>query len=309
MGTLAGTAASLQARVNGELSAVTGHGAWAALVSFVGGALGILVLSAALPEVRRGLGVLRGALQRREIGRWVVVGGLIGASVVLVLSSAVPLVGVALATVALVGGQTASSLVVDWLGLSGGRRRSPSIVRVGASLLALVGVALASSGQDSASVSLTTVLLVAAAVLAGGLGSVQAAANARMHGVAGQPLTAVLVNMLVGVAGLALVVLGAWKAGFVPSPRSWDAPWWAFTGGLLGIILVTLLTWVATHVGILMMTLTALTGQLVTAVLLDLLAPTPGAAVGVTVLLGVGVTFTAATLAAWASRRGQPLTS
>ena len=80
-------------------------------------------------------------------------------------------------------------------------------------------------------------------------------------------------------------------------------PWWAWWGGLCGIVFVFAAAIVVRHLGVLLFTLVMLTGQLSAAVGLDLLTPATRAGIGTQVVLGVLVTLVAAAGAGVAARR------
>ena len=119
---LAGALLSVQARMNGELSHVWGRGLDAAIWSFGSGLLILSLLALVITPIRTGAGRLRQGLRAGEIPLWQCLGGVIGGLYVFAQAYSVPLIGVALFTIATVGGQTASAVVVDRLGIGPKRR-------------------------------------------------------------------------------------------------------------------------------------------------------------------------------------------
>jgi transporter family-2 protein len=111
-------------------------------------------------------------------------------------------------------------------------------------------------------------LLVAAA--SGALIPVQAAVNSKMRGFVGQPLYSTFINFGVGTILLGAVLAavpaandgGSWK-------RATEAPWWSWTGGVLGIIFVTATVMVVRHTGQATFSVALLAGQMIGALLLD----------------------------------------
>ena len=99
-------------------------------------------------------------------------------------------------------------------------------------------------------------------------------------------------GLLLGWAGLLLA------RGGLRAPATWDLPWWAYVGGLIGIVYVAIGAVVVHHLGVLVATLMTLTGQLVSAVLVDLLDPAARSHVGPQLLAGVVITLGAA-VGAW----------
>ena len=115
---------SFQARANGELSHQLGNGIEAALVSFGSGLIIIAVVALFSSSIKEGLRNIRTSVQRKELPAWTLFAGMLGGSFVAVQTHIVPLIGVAIYSVASIAGQTAASLVVDRIGLTGGEMKS-----------------------------------------------------------------------------------------------------------------------------------------------------------------------------------------
>lgn len=113
---IAGAMISIQARINGELSHRLDNGLQAALISFGSGLMIISLVTVFNPKLKTGLRNLREAVQQKKIARWKLFAGALGGSFVAIQTQTVPLVGVAIFTVASVSGQTVMSLFVDRLG-------------------------------------------------------------------------------------------------------------------------------------------------------------------------------------------------
>ena len=149
-----GALTALQSRVNGELASVTQSGLQAALVSFGTGWILLTVIVVASPSVRRGLTSVREALRAGALRWWQVIGGVLGGFFVAVQSATVPLIGVAVFTVAVVAGQVSNSIVVDRLGLGPAGRQAVTPTRVVSAILAVAAVIIAVSdrlgGRDAA---------------------------------------------------------------------------------------------------------------------------------------------------------------
>jgi len=104
-------------------------------------------------------------------------------------------------------------------------------------------------------------------LLMGAMAAVQSGVNTRLRLSLSSPFQAALVSFAVGTATLALVVLAlrpAWSA-----PTLEDTPWWGWTGGALGAFCVSSAVVLAPRVGALALAATAVTGQLLTGVILD----------------------------------------
>ena len=122
----------MQARANGELSLRMGNPIEAALVSFGSGLLIISLISLFTPAIRKGMKNLMGAVSRKEIPVWTLFAGMLGGSFVAVQTQIVPIIGVAIYSVASIAGQTAASLIVDRIGLTGGGKKQITVRRVAA---------------------------------------------------------------------------------------------------------------------------------------------------------------------------------
>ena len=122
----------MQSRANGELSHLLGNSTEAALVSFSSGLIVISLIAPFNKSMKAGIRNLRAALAAKQIPRWRLFAGVLGGSFVALQTQVVPLIGVALYSVASIAGQTAMSLVVDRIGLTGGGKKLISKRRVSA---------------------------------------------------------------------------------------------------------------------------------------------------------------------------------
>lgn len=132
---LSGLMIALQARANGELSHRLNNGLEAALVSFGSGLIIIAVIAVFNPSIKEGISNLRRAVANKEIAQWKLLAGALGGGFVAIQTQIVPLIGVAIYSVASIAGQTAMSLVVDRIGLTGGGKKLISGRRVAAAVL------------------------------------------------------------------------------------------------------------------------------------------------------------------------------
>jgi bacterial/archaeal transporter family-2 protein len=299
-----GALLSVQSRMNGELATVLGHGLDAALWSFLTGTLALSVALAVSRSMRSGLRSLRGALAHGRIHWYQCVGGCMGGLFVLCQSYAVPLAGVALWTVAVVGGQTVSGMGVDRFGIGPAGRLPVNLGRAVAAVLAVVGVLVAVGGRVSHT-DATVVLPVVLSVLAGISLAVQSGINGRVGVASGNAFTTAWLNFTLGSAILLALALPGAFVGAFGAPRSVDAPWWAWWGGLLGIVVVAAGVVGVRYLGVLLQLLLMLVGQLSAAAVLDLLNPETRESVTPLVLLGLLITLVAAALAGASATRGR----
>ena len=299
-----GALTALQSRVNGELASVTQSGLQAALVSFGTGWILVSVIVVASPSVRRGLTSVREALRAGALRWWQVIGGVLGGFFVAVQSATVPLIGVAVFTVAVVAGQVSNSIVVDRLGLGPAGRQAVTPTRVVSAILAVAAVIIAVSDRLGGGVEGSS-LAVAAALVAGLAIAVQQAINGRVGAAARNAWTAAWVNFSLGTVMLGTALGLAWgltdfDPGALPA-----GPWWLYVGGTIGVLFIAAAAWVVQRLGVLLFALLTITGQLTGALLLDWLAPADGVTFHATLIAGVllaAVAVAVGSLSAWAPR-------
>lgn len=263
-----GALTALQSRVNGELARAIDDPYTAATISFGSGFAILLVALAAWRPGRRGLGRVTVALRDRGLAWWMVLGGLAGAWFVTTQGLSVGVVGVALFTVAIVAGQTLGGILFDLIGLGPGGRRPLTTTRVIGALLALAAVAWAVSAQLSREVPILLMLLPFLAGIGAGW---QQAVNGRVRSIAESALTATVINFGVGTVALVVVMLvHAASAGW---PHSLPGELWLYAGGAIGCIFIAGQAVLVRIVGVLVLALCGVAGQLTAALLLDLLLP------------------------------------
>jgi bacterial/archaeal transporter family-2 protein len=288
---LVGAVVAVQARVNGDLAVRLGGGLRgglsAALVQFVVGGVVVTAIALVVPSVRRGVASLPRSVATGRLTWWQCIGGLGGAFLILSQAASVPVLGVAVFTVAVVGGQTGSGLVVDGVGLGPAGPQPVTVRRVVASLVTVGAVVLAVSGRLG--VAGFSVPLVLVRVLAGGAVSVQSALNGRVNVATGSALAAGWLNFATGGVALGIAVLAMVASGHRPEPL--PSEWWLYTGGLMGLAFVTVVAAVVRVVGVLLVTLATVAGQLLGAMLLDWWFPVGGEGLAATTVVGTLVTL------------------
>jgi bacterial/archaeal transporter family-2 protein len=292
-----GAIVALQARFNGDLAVHLGGGfpggSLAATINF---AVGLTALSLCLlvaRSQRTAVAQLLPALRTRRLSAWQCLGGLGGSFLILSQSATVPTIGVAVFTVAVVGGQTVSGLLVDKVGLGPAGRQPVTARRTGAAALAVAAVVVAVSGHfGSGSFAFGLVVL---CVAAGAAVSVQSALNGQVGRATGSAVAASWLNFAVGFPVLLLVVAALLSAGTrYPAPPH---EWWLYTGGLFGVAFVTVVAAVVRTIGVLVVTLATVAGQVFGAVLLDAVAPVAGQSLQLVTVLGAVATLSAVLLA------------
>jgi transporter family-2 protein len=293
----------VQARTNGELAVVVGDGLLAAVLSFASGTLVLAVIVAARPTTRRALSTaLPHELRSGHLRWWHLVGGLGGALLVAGQGLAVPLLGVALVTVIMVGGNTGTSLLVDRAGIGPGVPRPVTARRVVAAVGATCAVGLAVSGRfGSGDLVVWAVVLV---LVAGAAVAVQPALNGQVALRTGDPLAATAVNFAVGLTALlvALAVEHAVGHAWSAPPPPWEQPL-LWVGGPVGVLFILSATIVVRPLGVLLFGLINIAGQLTGSLVSDLVLPTPGTVVGRQLVAGVALTAASVALAATRPQR------
>ncbi|MGL3806592.1 DMT family transporter [Paeniglutamicibacter sp. R2-26] len=293
---LAGLLMPLQSRVNGALGARLGDPVAAALVSFTTGLVLLVLVSLAVPGARAGAKLIPVALRERRFPRWYVAAGCVGALVVLTQSLTVPLLGVALFTVAIVAGQTVGSMLVDGIGFGPGGRRKVNALRGIGAVLAMAGVLWAVSPRmagNSAVASLLVPMLLP--FVAGFLMGFQSAMNGVQAQAYGTPVAATLMNFAVGALLLGIVLLLRLPSTGAPNPL--PGAWWYYLGGPLGCVLIGLSAFLVKHLGVLLTGLGMIGGQLAGSLLIDLFFPAPGTVVNAATVGGTLLTLAAVALA------------
>jgi transporter family-2 protein len=286
---LSGLMIALQARANGELSHRLNNGLEAALVSFGSGLIIIAAIAVFNPAIKEGIKNLRVAVANKEIARWKLLAGALGGSFVAIQTHIVPLIGVAIYSVASIAGQTAMSLVVDRIGLTGGGKKLISGRRVAAAVLTVLAVFVSVFDRiDAKNLSLFAVVL---GCIAGAVVGVQRALNGQINEHSHQSFTTSLLNFITGTSLLVILILGGVLIGkieLVPLPAG---PWWIYTGGVIGVIYVAFTSTIVQHLGVLTFTLFSVGGQLVASLVIDLISPTNGVDVSAYLVTGIVMTY------------------
>lgn len=296
---VAGMAIATQARVNGQLAIDLDDALLAAALSFAGGLLVLLTLVPLLPRMRAGVHRLRASLEAGAIRPWQLLGGLAGALMIATQALTVGVLGVSMLTVGLVAGQTVSSLFVDRIGLGPAGARPLTTFRVAGAGLMVVAILVTVGGGIT--IAGDQVWLLALPVACGFAVAVQQAVNGLVGAAARNAMTATLVNFTVGttVLGLAWVISYLLTGG----PRSFPANPVLYLGGLVGIGFIALAAFVVRWIGVLLLGLASIAGQLIGSVLLDVVLPVHGTGVADTTLVGVAVAMFAVAVAAVPRRR------
>ena len=286
---LSGAMIALQARANGELSHRLNNGLQAALVSFGSGLLIIFVITLFNSTIKEGIKNLRKAVANKEIARWKLFAGALGGSFVAIQTQIVPLIGVAIYSVASIAGQTAMSLVVDRIGLTGGGKKLISPRRVLAAFLTVLAVLV--SVWDRTDANNLSMFAVTAGGIAGAIVGIQRALNGQINEYSHQSFTTSLLNFITGTSFLLILIVAGLILGrneLSPLP---SGPWWIYTGGVIGVIYIAFTSTIVQHLGVLTFTLFSVGGQLVGSLIIDLVSPTDGVSVSAYLVTGIVMTY------------------
>lgn len=286
---LSGVLIALQARANGELSHLLDNGLQAALISFGSGLIIIFTITLFNSKIKEGIKNLRTAVTNNEIARWKLFAGALGGSFIAIQTQIVPLIGVAIFSVASIAGQTAMSLFVDRIGLTGGGKKPISPRRVLAAVLTVLAVLV--SVWDRIDAQNLSILAVTAGGISGAIVGFQRALNGQINEYSQQSFTTSLLNFVTGTSFLLVLIaigliLGTNELSPLPS-----GPWWIYTGGILGVTYIAFTSTIVQHLGVLTFTLFSVGGQLVAALVIDLVSPTKGVSVSAYLVTGIVMTY------------------
>jgi len=286
---LSGLMIALQARANGELSHRLDNGLQAALVSFGSGLIIIAVISLFNPSIKQGVHSLRSAVRANEIPTWTLFAGMLGGSFVAVQTQIVPLIGVAIYSAASIAGQSAISLLVDRIGLTGGGKKEITPRRVTAAFVTVFAVFISVADRlDGRDLSIAAVVL---GVLAGAIVGVQRALNGQINEHSHQSFTTSLLNFAMGTTFLLILLIFAIAIGGMKLSPLPAGPWWIYSGGVIGVIYIAFTSTIVQHLGVLTFTLISVGGQLVGSLLIDLFSPTEGVQISVYLVSGIVLTY------------------
>ena len=289
LATISGVMIALQARANGELSHRLNNGVEAALISFGSGLIIIALIALFSSSIKEGVSNLRGAIQRRELPRWTLFAGALGGTFVGIQTHVVPVIGVAIYSVASIAGQTAASLLVDRLGITGGGKKHITARRSAAALFTVFAVFISVYDRiEAANLALFAVFL---AGIAGAVVGVQRALNGQINEYSHQSFTTSLLNFFMGTAFLLillslLVIFSDVSLTALPA-----GPWWIYTGGVIGVIYIAFTSKIVQHLGVLTFTLFSVGGNLLGSLIIDLISPTKGVHVSWYLVIGIALTY------------------
>ncbi len=249
----------------------------------------LIVIAIFSAQVRRGMGNLKAALKDGRIPWWQVPAGVLGGLFVALQTQTVPLLGVAIYSVSSIAGQTAVSLFVDRVGLTGGGKKPISKRRVAAAVVT-VGAVLVSV-LDKFSVSTFSLFAVFLSLAAGAMVGVQRALNGQINEHTKVSFSTSLLNFIMGTTTLSVIwILGILFANGKVNPL----PGWnllLYTGGSIGVVYIAFTSTIVQHLGVLTFTLFSVGGTLIGSLLIDLFMPSHGVGVSWYLVTGIAMTY------------------
>lgn len=296
---LGGIGVALQSKINGELGGQLSDGFAAALISFGSGLVVITMVTLFQPAARDGFAKLRYAIRRRELRAYQCCGGVCGAVLVASQGLTVTVLGVAIFTVAVVGGQTIASLVVDRLGVGPAGPQRLTVARIAGAGIAIVAVLIA-VGNHIANPS--SALIAVLPAIAGAGSAWQQAVNGRVRSAAHSVVTATQINFIMGTSALAIafavdLVVRGLPHGHLPANPVY------YLGGCLGVMFIAIAAAVVHEIGVLLLGLSMVAGQLIGALGVDVVAPGSEGRPDLNTLVGVALTLVAVGVASLRPRR------
>ncbi|MDO9396670.1 MAG: DMT family transporter [Herbiconiux sp.] len=296
-----GVLMATQSRINGELGRRLGDGFTAAALSFTVGLVIVAVIVALQAPARHGVRRAIGEVRGGRLPFWMLLAGFGGGIFVLTQGLASALIGVSLFTIAFIGGQTVSGLVVDRVGIGPGGRRLFTLRRVLGAGIAFGTVVWVVAAHIDPGIPLWLLLL---PFVAGIVQAVQQAANGRVAAAAGSAVSSTLFNFIAGSAFLVVIALvhAAVVGGF---PSVYPGEWWLYLGGPLGVAFIFGLATAVRVTGVLLLGLCSITGQLLGSIAIDLVAPGSGHSVDWTTPVAAALVVTAVLVVSLPSR-GRP---
>jgi transporter family-2 protein len=261
----------------------------AALVSFGSGLIFVSLISAIRKDVRAGFMDIFKAVKNKNLSRWRLGAGVLGASFVAMQTHVVPIVGVALFTIASLAGQTAISLWVDHVGLMGSGKTVVTLRRVVAAVITVLAVII--SAWDRFSMSNFSLLAIFLAIVAGGWVGVQRALNGQINNYAKKSFATSQLNFITGTSFLLLILI--LRSIFTDHPimNLTSGPWWMFLGGPMGVVYIAFSAVAVQYLGVLDFTLFSVGGMLIGSLLIDIFAPTQGTVISWYLLAGILITY------------------
>ncbi|GEL94659.1 DMT family transporter [Cellulomonas composti] len=260
---LSGALVAVQGRFNGDLSSAGAGALVSTWLSYVG-----TLVTTAIVLVVQGRAARTARTLVHDARWWWYAVGLCGVPIVIMFAIGIPIVGVAIASVCAVAGQTVSGLALDSRGVGLPAALRLTRRRLVAALVAITGLVVAVGAVPTTNLAQAVALGVAIFV-AGMLLSGQQAGNGRVTQLSGNPVLPALTSSAGGTAAVTLLLGIAAATGHLDGVHL-PGEWWLYLGGPLGAAITVCAAWAIRHLGTFALSLGVVVGQMVTAVLVDL---------------------------------------
>ena len=289
LASIVGALTAIQSRLNGQLSTDIHNGIAAALISFGTGWIFVIAFCLFNKPDRLGLTNIWSGLRTHTLKPWEIIGGMGGGFFVAIQSSVVPVIGVAIFTICTVGGQTASSMVVDFFGISPSGKHRVTWLRGLTAIVTLLSVTIAVFPQlRSSTFKIAPIIL---AITVGIVIAFQQALNGRMNVISTRPLATTFVNFLMGSIVLTIaLIFNLSRGGSIGNLPHGIV---VYLGGPIGVVFIAVSAYTVKHLGILNFILFSVAGQLIGALLLDWLSPAAHTKVSAYLITGTAMTLIA----------------
>ena len=261
-----------QTAANSRLRGVVGPAYVSTLVSFSVSTLALLLVS-----LLAGIPILPTHQMLAEAPIWSWFVGIVAVVTITIAIHLFKEIGQLQALIIPMFSQLIFSLLIDHFGWFGAKVIPLGTNRIIGALLLIIGVILVvvlprlkSSQQTTAtSTGSRQTFWQLMAVLSGCLSASITGAYAQLASIVGNPVQATTVAFFVATVALLLFCTCLGKTQLVGKAFSSDYPWWMWTGGLCGAIIVFGNAWLVPKVGVGVFTMSLLVGQLALSMLME----------------------------------------
>ncbi len=261
-----------QTAANSKLRGVVGPAYVSTLVSFTVSTLALLLVS-----VLAGLPIMPSQAMLSEAPWWSWFVGIVAVVTITIAIHLFKEIGQLQALIIPMFSQLIFSLLIDHFGWFGARVIPLGTNRIIGALLLIVGVTLVvilprlkSKPQTAAAnTGSRQTLWQLMAVLSGCLSASITGAYAQLSSIVGNPVQATTVAFFVATVALLLFCTCLGKTQLVGKAFSRDYPWWMWTGGLCGAVIVFGNAWLVPKVGVGVFSMALLVGQLGLSMLME----------------------------------------
>ena len=254
-----------QTAANSRLRGVVGPAYVSTLVSFSVSTLALLLVS-----LLAGIPILPSHAMLAEAPWWSWFVGIVAVVTITIAIHLFKEIGQLQALVIPMFSQLIFSLMIDHFGWFGAKVIPLGTNRIIGALLLILGVLLVvvlprlKAGQQAAGTSTGSrqTFWQLMAILSGCLSASITGAYAQLSSIVGNPVQATTVAFFVATMALLLLCTCIGKTQLVGKGFSRDYPWWMWTGGLCGAVIVFGNAWLVPKVGVGVFTMALLVGQL-----------------------------------------------